>query len=263
MEIGGYRIDPVIDGAGTHPPSAFFPDLTPDQWHRHAGLLHDGLLQVVIGGFLLRGHGRTIMVDLGFGPGEIMGIRTGRLLESLCALGVQPAQVTDVLFTHLHADHVGWAAIGGVAQFRNATLRCGAGDYRYFVLDRREPFADERLRPCESQFEMFETSPAFPGISAVPAPGHTPGSTILVVSGDVSGRQRAVLLGDVVHCPVQLVEDEWNTAFDVDPVLARRTRTRLVREFEGDPCVQMAGAHFPGMRFGRLLLTGGRRHWAV
>jgi hypothetical protein len=37
----------------------------------------------------------------------------------------------------------------------------------------------------------------------------------------------------------------------------------VVRELEGDPSVMMAGAHFPEMKFGRLLHTGGRRHWTV
>jgi glyoxylase-like metal-dependent hydrolase (beta-lactamase superfamily II) len=261
MEVGGYRIDPVIDGQGAHHPGEVFPQVTPEQWEHRRRFLDDaGLLRVTIGGFLLRGHGRTLLVDLGYGPGSIMGIRTGRLLESLHALGSAPDEVTDVLFTHLHVDHVGWASVDGVPQFSRATFRCGAGDYRHFVEQRADPFADERLRPCADRFEAFEESPPLPGITTIHAPGHTPGSTVIVVSG---AAQRAVLLGDVTHCPVQLLEDEWNTLFDVDPVLARRTRARLLRELEGDPSVVMAGTHFPGMRFGRLLTTGGRRHWAV
>jgi hypothetical protein len=31
---------------------------------------------------------------------------------------------------------------------------------------------------------------------------------------------------------VQLIEGEWNTVFDIDPVLARRPRTQLIRELE-------------------------------
>src|SRR5262249_57867895 len=101
---------------------------------------------------------------------------------------------------------------------------------------------------------------ALPGIDVLAAPGHTPGSTVMVIS---SGTARAMLLGDVVHCPVQLVDDEWAGLFDVDPALARRTRTALARELEGRD-IPVAAAHFPGMQFGRLLLTeeGGRR-WFV
>ena len=61
-------------------------------------------------------------------------------------------------------------------------------------------------------------------------PGHTPGSTTLVLS---SGTERIMFLGDVVHCPIQLEEDEWSALFDVDPELAKRTRNALARELEG------------------------------
>jgi hypothetical protein len=72
-----------------------------------------------------------------------------------------------------------------------------------------------------------------------------------------------MMLGDVVHCPVQLLDDEWSALFDFDPVMARQTRTRLARELEGDASAVMSGAHFPGMRFGRLLSGQGRRRWVV
>ena len=39
-----------------------------------------------------------------------------------------------------------------------------------------------------------------------------------------------MFLGDLVHCPVQLEDDEWAALFDVDPVLAKRTRNALARE---------------------------------
>ena len=42
-----------------------------------------------------------------------------------------------------------------------------------------------------------------PGLNVVHAPGHTPGSAIVVIS---SGNDRAMLLGDVVHCAVELIE---------------------------------------------------------
>ena len=56
------------------------------------------------------------------------------------------------------------------------------------------------------------------------------------------------------------MEDEWEAVMDVDPVLARRTREALAKELEGSD-VPVAAAHFPGLRFGRLLAGTGRRHW--
>jgi glyoxylase-like metal-dependent hydrolase (beta-lactamase superfamily II) len=91
------------------------------------------------------------------------------------------------------------------------------------------------------------------------APGHTPGSTIMVIS---SGTERALLLGDVVHCPVELLDDEWAGMGDVDPDLAKRTRNALARELEGTD-VPAAAAHFPGLQFGKLLAARGKRQWVI
>jgi beta-glucosidase-like glycosyl hydrolase len=49
---------------------------------------------------------------------------------------------------------------------------------------------------------------------------------------------------------------------DVDPALAARTREALVRELESSG-VPAAAAHFPGLRFGRLLTGEGQRSWVV
>ena len=73
-----------------------------------------------------------------------------------------------------------------------------------------------------------------------------------------SGGQRAFLLGDAIVCPVQLDEPTWQSIGDVDPALARRVRERLFRELE-DPATLGAGAHFPELRFGRVLTGQGRR----
>jgi hypothetical protein len=39
-----------------------------------------------------------------------------------------------------------------------------------------------------------------------------------------SGRERALLLGDAITCPVQLDEPAWHSMGDLDVALADRTR---------------------------------------
>src|SRR5438105_3786612 len=118
------------------------------------------------------------------------------------------------------------------------TYRCDAADWAHFIpTDER---ATRKLAPIESRLETWDgNGPLLPGLDVRRAPGHTPGSTILVVS---SGGARAMLLGDVVHCPVELLDDEWATIGDVDPAMARRTRVALARELEADD-VPVAAAH--------------------
>lgn len=261
MDVGDFTIDQVMDGVGAFSPTLSFRGTTEEQWEPHRDLLDaDGKLGFSMGGFLVRGGGRTTLIDLGLGPKSFLGIDGGQFLESLASLGVSAADVTDVLLTHLHFDHIGWAADDdGRAVFPNATYRCHAADWEHFTVD-HPGTESEMLAPIASRFEMWSNDGTLlPGIDTMTAPGHTPGSTVLVVS---SGEARAMLLGDVVHCPIELVDDEWAGMYDVDPDMAKRTRVALNRELEGSD-VPVAASHFPGLRFGRLLPGKGTRRWVV
>jgi glyoxylase-like metal-dependent hydrolase (beta-lactamase superfamily II) len=268
MQIGDIQVDGVIDGIARAVPSEAYRwgigdgsgrGVDDADWEPHRGLLaDDGMLEMALGGFLLRSADRVILVDAGIGVFDRGVFKGGALLDSLAALGVGPDEVTDVVFTHLHFDHTGWATVDGKPVFERATYRCDAADWDHFIpTDER---ATRKLAPIESRLEMWDADgPLLPGLDVRRAPGHTPGSTILVVS---SGGARAMLLGDVVHCPVELLDDEWATIGDVDPAMATRTRIALARELEADD-VPVAAAHFPGLQFGRLLLGEGRRSWVV
>jgi glyoxylase-like metal-dependent hydrolase (beta-lactamase superfamily II) len=287
LQIGALVVHPVFDGYARDDPTQIFPANVGDgvakgardeDWEPHRSLLdEDGLLGHGVGGLLIRTVDRLVLVDTGIGPGEIgpygpfnRVMVGGELPRRLAELGVDPADITDVVFTHLHPDHYGWATARDAAFFPNATLRCHALDWDHFVegsagaagreviVTMRESVAP--LPALRSRLETWEhDGPLLAGIDVRHAPGHTPGSSILVLS---SGVERGVLLGDAVHCPVELLDDEWASIGDVDEELARRTRVALAREYEGSD-VPLVGAHFPGMRFGRLLPGRGRRYWVV
>lgn len=270
MRVGSIEITPVTDGSGAVPPDMLFP-ATEAQWLPHRRFLDpNGMLPMEIGGFLVRGAGdRVALVDLGLGQmGAALGM--GRFMEGLTALGVSTAEITDVLFTHLHLDHIGWAVTDESPTFENATYRCARADWEYFVEPGgappnplaqmvNAPSEREILAPAIERFEVWEEGRLLPGVTVTAAPGHTPGSAVLVIA---SGPERALLIGDVAHCPVELLEPEWEALSDVDPGLARRTREALAREYEGTD-VPMAASHFAGMQFGRLLAAEGRRQWVI
>jgi glyoxylase-like metal-dependent hydrolase (beta-lactamase superfamily II) len=260
LELGDFRVDHVVDGVGRFLPTRTFAGSTDAQWATHRALLDaDGRLPITMGGFLVRGLGRTVLIDAGYGQGEFMGITNGALLDNLRRLGVAPHEVTDLVFTHLHIDHIGWASADGEVVFQNATYRCAPADWEHFMV--LNPGAEaERLEPASDRFERWQgEATILPGLDTMSTPGHTPGSTTLILS---SGDDRLMFLGDVVHCPVQLEDDEWAALFDVDPVLAKRTRNALARELEGTN-VRVSGAHFPEMSFGRLVRAEGRRRFVI
>jgi glyoxylase-like metal-dependent hydrolase (beta-lactamase superfamily II) len=243
VKIGEIEILPVIDGTVSLPPRRVYgmKDVIEGQrgydiadWEPHKYLLDgDGKVELTQGGYLVLTGDRVVLIDagiadLGFGP-----FRGGQMLESLQALGYAPSDVTDVILTHLHADHI----------------EPGPG----------QP-PRERLDVFESRLETFDgDTTLMPGVDTLAAYGHTPGSTVVVLS---SGTSRAMVLGDAVHCAVELLDDDWTRISDIDPELALRTRIALARELEGADIV-VAGAHFPGLQMGRVLPGEGVRRWVM
>ena len=262
MKVGRLEIVPLLDGGARLPADRLLRFTGPrdDPWGPHRGLLEpDGSLALTMGGFLVRTGDRVVLVDTGVGRIDNGVYRGGAFLESLTGAGVTPAEVTDVVLTHLHFDHVGWATQKGEIVFGHATYRCHAADWDHFVAGPDpEEGSVRKLTPLTGRLELFAgDAEVAPGVSVRHAPGHTPGSAVVVIS---DGAERALLLGDAVHCPVELEEDDWEAVVDVDPALAARTREALARELEGTD-VPMAAAHFPDLRFGRLLPGTGRRRW--
>ena len=259
MKIGSIEILPVLDGTGREIASEVLhrPGVD-DPWSCHPDALEPGgILRLDLGGFLIRTGDRIVLVDAGVGMIDNGRYAGGRFLDSLREYGVSPGNVTDVLFTHLHFDHVGWATSKGRIVFPNATYRVHAADWAYFVeAPDAAPGAVRKLAPLATRLETFDSAVTLvAGVTARPAPGHTPGSAVYVVS---SGDERALLLGDVVHSVVELAEPDWEAVFDVDPIAAAAVRNALADE-AADTTALVVGAHFPGLRFGRVVTTSGRR----
>ncbi|WP_406630844.1 MBL fold metallo-hydrolase [Amycolatopsis sp. WGS_07] len=262
MKIGTVDIVGVLDGIARLPLASTVVHARGARWEcHHQPVGADGRIRMDVGSFLVRLGGRTVLVDAGTGPGfEHDGFATGGLLDNLRRTGVAPEEITDVVFTHLHADHVGWSTVRGEAVFPKATFRMHAADRAYFTTgETADPAVRETFEPIAGRIETFdEETELVPGLIARPAPGHTPGSTVFVVS---DAGERALLLGDVLHTVGELTDPEWEGMFDVDRVAATAIRQRLAAELEASGDV-FAPAHFPELAFGRLISEDGLRRFA-
>jgi hypothetical protein len=179
----------------------------------------DGAAWLPIGCFLLRAGQRLVLIDAGLGP--------------------------DLQ----HLPHGMYLVVGQLCDWHHFVA--GPGEMLPHI---REGFRAQALSGRLHLIDRDTTVAA--GITARLAPGHTPGHLCVVMS---SGRQRAILLGDAITCPIQLDEPAWQSFGDVDPVLAAQTREGLWHELE-DEHTTGAGAHFPEIRFGRVRTgAAGRR----
>ncbi|RIQ30253.1 MBL fold metallo-hydrolase [Jiangella rhizosphaerae] len=265
MRIGEIDLLPMSDGTFAARPAYLTPDPVPDP---PSPFGPDGVAWLPIGCFLVRTGDRVALVDAGLGPARSdlphgMALVGGQLPVALLACGAHPEDVTDVVCTHLHADHVGWLFDrDGRPVFPGATIWFGAGDGAHFV-DGDGEMADH----VRAGFRATAADPrpvdgdrtVAPGVDVVATPGHTPGHLAVVVS---SGGDRVVLAGDAITVPVQLDEPAWHSFGDVDPEQAGRSRAWLWDEL-ARPGTVGTGAHFPELRFGRVVVHGGRRTWSA
>jgi glyoxylase-like metal-dependent hydrolase (beta-lactamase superfamily II) len=261
MRIGSISIDPVLDGYSLEPIETVVVNADATRWDcAHQPLDGQGRLRLDFGGFLVRSGDRVALVDVGNGPSTAETRPSGGFVDNLRALGVEPGDVTDVLLSHLHRDHIGWASRDGQSVFPNATYRVHEADWELFVSGPNAIRGAQRLLlPVESQLDLFsDEGELLPGVIARPAPGHTPGSTVYLVA---DGDKRALLMGDAVHTIEELTDPEVESIYDLDRAAAQAVRERFAREAIDEGTLIGAG-HFPGLAFGRLIEQDSLRKWA-
>jgi glyoxylase-like metal-dependent hydrolase (beta-lactamase superfamily II) len=253
ITVGSLRLLALSDGEFTMPRQFLSSDAAHDAL---AG--PDGQVHLPIGSFLLPGD-EPLLIDVGFGPGPPTEVLAGgALLAQLAAAGYRPGEIETIALTHPHPDHVGWlASPAGELTFPRARVLLAAADYDYFVRQRHGEMDDHiravlELMLSQGRIELMSGEYAVTShVTALLAPGHTPGHTVFAVHDH---GERAVLLGDSIYCPQQLGHPEWAALSDVDRDLAARTRIALERDLEAAGGLAV-GAHFPGLAAARVLAS--------
>ncbi|HET9892341.1 MAG TPA: MBL fold metallo-hydrolase [Mycobacterium sp.] len=248
--------------------TSLFPRTPPSGWRDNADLLVPDFFDsstdrwhIAIQSWVIEVDGLTVVVDTGVGNDRqrphmppLDHLNTG-FLAALRSAGVDPAAVDVVVNTHVHSDHVGWNTMlednAWVPTFPNARYLVPAADYRHFAPDGpageqpgdRLVFADSVL-PIDAAGQLVQWSDDYqisPSLRLRPAPGHTPGSSVLWLDAG----QPAVFVGDLTHSPLQLRRPDDACAFDVDAPAAALTRRRIFTE-AAQAKAAMIPAHYPG-----------------
>ncbi|MCP4360235.1 MAG: MBL fold metallo-hydrolase [Chloroflexi bacterium] len=267
ITIGDVKITYLPDGGGRLRPTAVFPTITAQDWQPYAHLLSDdGELLLSVGVFLLEIGRRLILVDTGMGPDEAtleMGhFWGGRLLESLQQAGYSPDQITDVLFTHLHLDHIGWTApkVNGKRPltFNNAHYYIAATEMEFWSNTRKPNPATPHLQAMDGRITLLTPGDEpIPNIHVIATPGHTPGHIAFRLTAAESD---IYLVGDVLFSPILLAEPTWQPIFDMNGNLAAQTRQHLLTSLIQPQALTIIG-HMTGTVFGQIRLNEGQPQW--
>jgi glyoxylase-like metal-dependent hydrolase (beta-lactamase superfamily II) len=198
---------------------------------------------------LVRNGGRAALIDAGYGlKGKSV------LKQSLALVHVSPLQITDILITHAHPDHVGGLVDAtGRSAFPRATIHLSAKEWRFM---QRQPETRAIARAVRAQVRTFDPGhEVLRGIRSIPLYGHTPGHVMYEL---VSGGERLLDVGDAVHSLViSLARPEWTVAWDWDKRLGERVRVRELTRLAASHERIFAG-HFPFPGLGHVASNGHR-----
>lgn len=266
MQLGASEVIGLSDGNLVLPGSFFFEGLPEDELGRilaEHGVSRDQL-EPPCTLTLLRQPERTVLFDAGAGSGFMPS--AGELLDSLDAQGMTADDITHVVFTHGHPDHL-WGVLDdfGDPLFPGAELMMGQAEWDYWtdpdtvdtIGEARASFAvgaARRLALIEDQVSFFTGGDEIlPGIMAHSTPGHTPGhmsfeirdgTTALMVGGDAIG-----------NAHVAFERPGWAHGADQDTDLGAKTRMRLLDQLASDD-IALLGFHLPQGGLGRVERAG-------
>jgi glyoxylase-like metal-dependent hydrolase (beta-lactamase superfamily II) len=230
-----------MHGWNDYQPEAIFAGVPEALWRAAAvhQITEEGMVRLPYRALLVRSGEQIVLIDTGLGDLAGPDGTAGKLRGSLEAEGLQPADVNTVVISHCHPDHIGGLIrVGGSEPspaYPNARVVMSKTEWEFWTSDASSSMM-ERMRnvagmvlPVLSKASAVDlidgSSQILPGLSAVPAPGHTPGHMAIRVDSD---GDRAIYLADTVLHTAQIENPDWTSAIDADAELTVSSRRRLL-----------------------------------
>ena len=272
MKIGKYDLYSVETSEFGLDGGAMFGIIPKPVWEKKVSADEFNRVNMVTRSLLLVSDEKKILIDTGNGTKweekykQIYDIKTDQynIEKSLGKYGFSSEQITDVICTHMHFDH-----IGGNTKVESGVVVPTFPNAKYWISEENWKLANHPSQKDAGSFiendwkvlaenQMIEIidgrEPFIEGIDTFVTHGHTPGLLHPIVS-DGSNKlfYGADIFPMVAHIPIP-----WVMAYDVQPVVTMEEKQKLLQKmerenwilfFEHDPHIQACTVHKDGKHY--------------
>lgn len=265
-KVGDVTVTAVNDGFAKRPLEGFVrnAELADVRKAMAQAFLPQDALSITFTTLVLQHGDKLTLIDTG--NGDSGAPTSGAWMANFRAAGFDPKNVSTVVFSHFHGDHInGFRLKDGTAVFPNAEVMVPAAEWAYWMDDARMSAAPEGMKgafagvrrvfsPIAKDVKRFEAGKEIlPGLTAIAAPGHTPGHTVFALA---SGSGKMMIMSDTTNHPALFVRNpDWSAVFDMDGAQAAATRRKLLDMVSADR-MQVAFYHAPFPAVGHIAKDG-------
>ncbi|MGX5734036.1 MBL fold metallo-hydrolase [Bosea thiooxidans] len=265
-KVGDITVTAINDGFGKRPLEGFVrnAELADVKKAMAQAFLPQDALNITFTTLVLQHGDKLTLIDTG--NGDSGAPTSGTWMANFRAAGFEPKNVSTVVFSHFHGDHInGFRLKNGTAVFPNAEVMVPAAEWAYWMDDARMSAAPEGMKgafagvrrvfsPIAKDVKQFEAGKEIlPGLTAIAAPGHTPGHTVFALA---SGSGKMMIMSDTTNHPALFVRNpDWSAVFDMDGPQAAATRRKLLDMVSTDR-MQVAFYHAPFPAVGFIAKDG-------
>ena len=260
--VGNFKVTALRDGELSLPAEVLL-NLSDEQSQQIGTDENSKLATSNVNAYLIQTKSKNLLIDSGCR--DLFGPTCGFLIDALKEAGLEPNDITDIFFTHLHPDHVAGAIDAkGSAVFKNASFKVTDLEYNFWTSD---SFTDSEVNgndwaglaqtALSAYKDKIETisfgQDIIPGVTSVSIPGHTPGHSGFRVD---EGKETLIQMGDILHVPnLQLDNPKISTVFDVDSAAALKSRKEILDMVSTDKLLCTSG-HMIQPKFGYIEKSG-------